>query len=67
MVIMDTDARFLDRYDALLTPIARAVAERAVDLLIYTPEELQNIAHRSFIAAALREAETIYEREQESL
>lgn len=66
IVVMDTDARFLDRYDALLAPIARALPERAVDLLIYTPEELARIAHRRFIAAALREGKTIYEREQES-
>ena len=60
IVVMDTDKRFLDRYDDLLLPIARAVPERAVDLLIYTPQELERIAHRFFIATALREGKIIY-------
>ncbi len=66
IVVMDTDKRFLDRYDELLAPIARAVSDRAVDLLIYTPEELTQIAHRRFIQKALCEGKIIYEREQES-
>lgn len=66
IVVMDTDSRFLDRYDLLLAPLACALPERAVDLLIYTPEELGRIAQRRFIAAALREGKIIYEREQES-
>jgi len=63
IVVMDTAQRFLDRYDALLAPLARAAPERAVDLLIYTPEPLERIAQRPFIAAALREGKTIYESE----
>ncbi len=63
IVVMDTDARFLDRYDALLGLIARAIPERAVDLLIYTPQELERLAQRRFIAAALREGKIIYESE----
>lgn len=66
IVVMDTEQRFLDRYDALLAPIVCAVPERTADLLIYTPAELARMAHRRFIAAALREGKTIYEREQES-
>lgn len=65
IVVMDTDKRFLDRYDELLAPITSALPERAVDLLIYTPVELTRIAHRRFIAGALREGKIIYEREQE--
>ncbi len=67
IVVMDTDARFLDRYDLLLAPIVRAVPERVVDLLIYTPEELERLVSRRFIAIALREGKTIYECEQESV
>lgn len=66
IVVMETAKRFLDRYDDLLAPIAAAVPERAVDLLIYTPQELTQIAHRRFVATALREGKTIYESEQES-
>lgn len=66
IVISETAKRFLDRYDDLLAPIAEAVPERTVDLLIYTPQELAQIAHRRFVATALREGKTIYESEQES-
>ncbi len=34
IVVMDTEQRFLDRYDALLAPIVCAVPERTADLLI---------------------------------
>lgn len=66
IIIMETSKRFLDRYDNLLAPIAKAVPERPVDLFIYTPQELAQIAHRRFVASALREGKTIYESEQES-
>ena len=39
LVVMETDAAFLDRYDRLLPKIVREVPGRDVDLLIYTPEE----------------------------
>ncbi|BAM02081.1 MULTISPECIES: nucleotidyltransferase domain-containing protein [Caldilinea] len=61
IVVIDTDKRFLERYDDLLLPITRAIPERAVDLLIYTPEELKRIAHRALIATALHEGKIIYE------
>lgn len=67
IVVMDTEQRFLDRYDVLLAPLARAFPERMLDLLIYTPEELERLASRRFIARALREGQTIYECEQESV
>ncbi len=67
IVLWETDRRFLDRYDVLLGPIARAVPERPVDLLIYTPEELRRISHRPFIARALGEGKVIYESQRQSL
>jgi len=65
VLIVKTAKRFLDRYDDLLAPIAKAVPERAVELLIYTPQELEQISHRRFVASALREGKTIYESGQE--
>ena len=65
IVVQDTERHFLDRYDGLLAPIARAVPGRDVDLLIYTPEELARLASRPLIAQALREGVTIYESCQE--
>jgi len=67
IVIQDTDARFLDRYGELWREIVQAVPERDVDALIYTPQELAHMAHRPFIAMALREGRTIHESQQEPL
>lgn len=64
IVVMNTHKRFLDRYDDLLAPIVTAV-DRPVDLLIYTPEEIDAISHRPFIARALHEGITIYESVKE--
>jgi predicted nucleotidyltransferase len=67
IVVQATDKRFLDRYDDLLREIAQAVPGRDVDLLIYTPQELDQMVDRPFIARALREGKVIYESEQEPL
>ena len=61
LLVQETDKRFLDRYDGLLREITHAVSGREVDLLIYTPQELAQLAHRPFINTALREGQTIYE------
>ncbi len=61
IVIKKTRQRFFDRYNGLLLDISRAVPERDVDVLIYTPAELNKISHRPFIAQALKEGKIIYE------
>jgi predicted nucleotidyltransferase len=61
ILVQETDKRFLDRYDGILAEITTALGRRAVDLLIYTPEELAAIADRPFVATALREGEVLYE------
>lgn len=61
IIIQDTDKRFLDRYDDLLSAISAAVHGRDVDLLIYTPQEFAQMIERPFIARAVREGKTIYE------
>jgi predicted nucleotidyltransferase len=65
IVVLETDERFLDRYDPLLREITQAVPGRDVDLLIYTPQELAQLADRPLIERALREGKTIYELHQE--
>jgi predicted nucleotidyltransferase len=67
LLIQDTDKRFLDRYDGLLREITQAVPGQDVDLLIYTPQELSQMAERPLITTALREGQVLYELEQESL
>jgi predicted nucleotidyltransferase len=63
ILVQQTDQRFLDRYDGLLCELSRAVPERDLDVLIYTPEELAAMSQRVFIAAALDEGKVIYESE----
>lgn len=60
LVVMDTSKRFFDRCEDL-EGIYDLVPGRAVDLLIYTPDELSRIAHRPFIKRILAEGQTIYE------
>jgi predicted nucleotidyltransferase len=61
LVIQNTEKHWLDRYDGLLREISQAVPGRDVDLLIYTPQELAQLADRPLIATALREGRVIYE------
>lgn len=66
IIVLTTDKRFLERYDDLLPEVTRAVPGHDLDLLIYTPEELDQIADRPFIRQALQQGVTIYESGQES-
>jgi predicted nucleotidyltransferase len=60
MIVMETDKRFFDRYDAF-DEIFEIMKGKSVDLLIYTPQELENISHRTFIRKILSEGKIIYE------
>ncbi len=61
VLLQQTAKRFLDRYDGLLLDLGRAVPEVSLEVLIYTPEELQQMAARPFIATVLREGKVIHE------
>jgi predicted nucleotidyltransferase len=61
MIVMRTNKRFFDRFDEF-NEILSLVRDRAVDMLIYTPEELDRISHRPFIKKILKEGITIYEQ-----
>jgi uncharacterized protein len=63
ILVQRTEKRFLDRYEGILAEVNRAIPHRAVDALIYTPEELERMQERRFIARALREGKVIYESE----
>jgi len=65
ILVQQTEKRFLDRYDGILSEITQAVSGRDVDLLIYTPEELAQLSHRRWIARVLQEGKTIYASECE--
>jgi len=60
MIVKDTARRFFDRYEEF-DGIHDIIRDRAVDMLIYTPEELRNISHRPFVRKMLEEGITIYE------
>jgi uncharacterized protein len=61
ILIQHTEKRFLDRYEGILYDLGGAVSGRDIDVLIYTPEELDSISQRPFIASALRDGKVIYE------
>jgi predicted nucleotidyltransferase len=61
MIIMKTNKRFFNRFDDF-NEILSLVRDRSVDMLIYTPEELDKISHRPFIKKILKEGITIYEQ-----
>jgi predicted nucleotidyltransferase len=63
ILIKKTTQRFFDRYESLLVDLNKAIPDYGVDILIYTPEELERIADRPFIAQALKEGKVLYESE----
>ena len=60
MIIMETDKRFFERF-AYFDEIHDVIKGKTIDLLIYTPEELDRISHRPFIKKILNEGQLIYE------
>jgi len=60
LIVMKTNERFFLRYDRF-EKLYSQFKGRSLDLLIYTPAELEQIAHRPFIKRILAEGQTIYE------
>ena len=67
LLVQDTTKRFLDRYDGIYGEITDAIRGRDVDVLIYTPEELQRMADRPFIRTVLAEGVVIHESKREPI
>src|SRR5271157_5571425 len=63
ILVQNTSKRFLDRYEGLLYELNLALPEIAVETLIYTPEEFEQMRSRPFLASALREGLVLYESE----
>ena len=61
ILVQNTKQRFLERYDGMLMEISKVVPDRDVDVLIYTPDELEKLASRRFIRQAFSEGRVIYE------
>jgi predicted nucleotidyltransferase len=60
LLVVETEERFFDRYPRF-EKIFGLLKGRSVDMLIYTPAELERIAHRPFIRKILGEGQIIYE------
>ena len=65
MLVMETDKRFLDRYDGIYQEITDAIKHRSVDLLIYTPGEFQKMQDEPFMRRAVQEGVVFYGRNEE--
>ncbi len=61
LIVMDSDKRFFYRYEDFYE-VYDMLKGNAVDMLIYTPEELDKISSRSFIKKILSEGKVIYEQ-----
>ena len=60
-IVKNTKKRFLDRFEEF-TELYHLLNKYAVDLLIYSPEELERNNHRPFIKTILAEGVALYER-----
>ena len=61
-VICESDAKPIDRIGRALTLLIDS--PRAVDAIVYTPNELSLCKDRPFIAQILREGKVLYERKE---
>jgi len=59
IIVYNTGKRFLERYNDFID-IYEIFTCGAVDLLIYTPEELRSISERKFISNALKQGVLLY-------
>jgi predicted nucleotidyltransferase len=62
LLVVRTSDRFFDRYTGILADLQSVFPDRDVEVLIYTPGELEAMSQRVFVARVLREGKVIYER-----
>lgn len=60
LIIEDTSLPFLRRIDCYFDPLTDRLG-LAIDVLVYTHDEMNTIKHRPFIQTALREGISVYE------
>lgn len=56
IVVKETEKRFLDRLDEFYDD-----AREAMDVLVYTPQEFEQMKERPFVKMALKEGKILYE------
>jgi len=64
LIVRQTEQRFLDRARDLLGKLSEVFPNHAVELFVYTPEELRAISDRAFIRTIPTEGIRVYERDQ---
>ncbi len=64
VLIKNTSKKFFERYEGVYLDVCEKIRGAEIDLLIYTPEELEKIMHRRFIRKIMNEGITIYERRE---
>ena len=60
-LVIDTDSRFLDRYDHVAF-VQDCLGDLPAEILVYKPGELERISHRPFVKQMLAEGIVIYEQ-----
>ena len=63
--VEDTDLPFLRRLDRYFDPLVDKL-RTAVEVLIYTPEEFEDMKDRAFVRRALAEGVIVYESGEEA-
>lgn len=64
ILVMRTTKPFFERYEGVLSRLYEAVRGVDIDVLIYTPEELEFMRDRKFIQTIIKEGVCIYESGQ---
>jgi predicted nucleotidyltransferase len=66
ILIQETDKRYFDRFEGILSDLYQNLRGRDIEVFIYTPNEFEGISHRRFIQRAVAEDQVIYECGQTS-
>jgi predicted nucleotidyltransferase len=61
ILIQETDKRYFDRFDGILSDLYQNLRGRDIEVFIYTPKEFKSISDRRFIRRAVAEGQVIYE------
>jgi predicted nucleotidyltransferase len=61
ILIQETEKRYFDRFDGILSDLHQNLRGRDVEVFIYTPKEFAGISDRRFIRRAVAEGKVIYE------
>jgi predicted nucleotidyltransferase len=61
ILIQETDKRYFDRFEGILSDLYQNLRGRDIEVFIYTPKEFEVVSARRFISRAVAEGKVIYE------